>query len=380
MSEQRLGHSYHIWKSMMRTPEILEACLVQPIKSSIERVADHLAELGTRRVFCSGTGSSSYASIVHAMALQQVAGLHASCHVTSELGAYPPPDLAKGSLLLVTSHTGHTAGDVSVVKLAKQRGVYTIGVTDIANSPLAEVVNETLLGPGGPKEELPATRTYVAAMFRVIQLALALATRLDRPNLGLTLEELHKLPGTLRSFLESFTPQASEYATRLIGVKQYFVISAGPNMSTAQEGALILLQSTDAGALAFHVEEMLHGPIQALRSGMGVIAVAAPGPLQARILQSAQACAMIGATVLTIIPQDTATTGGAGMCIHMPPGVPEILTPLLYIVPFWLIGYHCALASGRDPDNLSRDRPEFKRAFRLLMAGDPRFVGAPGSG
>lgn len=374
MSEPRLEHPYHIWRSMMRTPEILEACLAQPSKGSIERVAERLAELGTRRVFCSGTGSSSYASIVHAGAMQQVTGLQASWHVTSELGAYPPPDLTKGSVLVVASHSGRTAGDVSLVKLAKERGVYTIGVTDIENSPLAKVVDDTLMGPGGPKEELPATRTYVAAMFRVLQLAAALATRLDQPGVGLSLEEgLRRLPGMLRSFLEGFATQASDYAARLIGAERYFVLSAGPNMSTAHEGALVLLQSTDAGALAFHVEEMLHGPIQALRPGMCVIAIAAPGPLQARILQSAQACATVGATVLTIIPQETPTPEGVDMCIHMPAGVPELLTPLLYIVPFWLIGYHCALATGRDPDNLSRGRPEFKQAFRLLMAGDPRF-------
>jgi glucosamine--fructose-6-phosphate aminotransferase (isomerizing) len=241
-------------------------------------------------------------------------------------------------------------------------------------------VDDILIGPGGPKPELPATRTYVAAMFRVIQLAVALASRVGSSTATFGLEEeLHRMPGTLRSFLESFTPQAMEYATHLMGAKQYFVLSAGPNMSTAHEGALVLLQSTDAGASAFHTEEMLHGPIQALRPGMCVIAIAAPGPLQGRILQSAQACATIGATVLTIQPEDTATPEGVGMCVRMPPGLPELLTPLIYIVPFWLIGYHCALATGRDPDNLSRDRPEFKEAFRLLMAGDPRFAGAAGS-
>jgi hypothetical protein len=57
----------------------------------------------------------------------------------------------------------------------------------------------------------------------------------------------------------------------------------------------------------------------------------------------------------------------------MPAQIPELLTPVLYIVPFWLIGYQFALATGRDPDNLSRNKDAFKRAFQLLMPGDSRF-------
>ena len=374
MFEKRAQHPYWVWESMIRTPEMLELCLAEPIRDCVENTADRLAELTRHRAFCAGTGSSSYASIVHACAFRDLAGLSASWHVTSELGAYPPTDLGPGSALILASHSGRTIGDVEVVELARQRGAYTIAVTDIPDSPLARAADDTLIGPGGPKAELPATRTYVAAMFRVIQLAAGLARRLDRLDTTEMFEErLRALPATMRLFLDRFASQAADYAARLAGVQRYFVIGAGPNMSTASEGALVLLQSTSAGAQAFHVEEMLHGPIQGLGPGMCIVAIAAPGPLQRRILRSAQAYRIIGATVLTIAPEGTSELGDAQVGIAMPREIPELLTPLLYILPFWLIGYESALAAGRDPDNLSRDKPEFKRAFRLLMAGDPRF-------
>jgi glucosamine--fructose-6-phosphate aminotransferase (isomerizing) len=364
---------------MERTPAMLEACLRQPISAAVERVAERLLELGVRRVFCTGTGSSGYASIVHAHALEQLAGLPASWHVSSEVSAYPPADLTAGSALILASHSGRTLGDLRLVQLARDRGAYTIGVTDIADSPLAQAVDDTIIGPGGPKPELPATRTYVAAMFRVLQLAAAVGRLLDGQRVPRGVgEQLRTLPRTMQSFFGSFAKQAADWAAALTGVRHYFTLAAGPNMSTACEGALILLQSTDAGAQAFHVEEMLHGPIQALRGDMCVIAVAAPGPLQQRVLQSAQASAVIGARVVILAPQDIRISSGAGVHIGMPSGIVELLTPLLYIVPLWLIGYESALATGRDPDNLSRDRPEFKEAFQLLMAGDPRFTGQAG--
>ena len=360
----------------MRTPEMLEACLAEPIRGYIEHVADRLAELAPRRAFCAGTGSSAYASIVHAFALEELAGLSSSWHITSELGAYPHVHLGPESVLILTSHSGRTIGDLRVVERARQKDTYTIGVTDIPDSPLAQAVDDTIIGPGGRKAELPATRTYTAAMFRTLQLAVSLAKRLDNSDVAATYEkDLRELCHVLRAFLDGFSTQAGAYANRLADVERYFVIGAGPNMSTAFEGALVLLQSTDAAAQAFHVEEMLHGPIQAVRPGTCVVAVAAPGPLQKRILQSAEACHVIGASVLAIAPEDAPGLRDADIDMHipMPAQIPELLTPVLYIVPFWLMGYQFALATGRDPDNLSRNKEEFKSAFRLLMPGDSRF-------
>ena len=372
---ETLGERTHsIWDSMMRTPEMLEACLVEPIRGQVEHVADRLADLGPRHVFCAGTGSSNYASIVHASALGELARIPSSWHTTSELGAYLPVHMGPESVLILTSHSGRTIGDLRLVEHARQQGAYTVGVTDIPDSPLAQAVDDVIIGPGGRKTELPATRTYTAAMFRVLQLAVSLARQLGDLDVAARYEkQLRQLPGILRGFLDRFSTQARAYLDGLAAVERYFVIGAGSNMSTACEGALVLLQSTDAAAQAFQVEEVLHGPIQALTPGTCVVAVAAPGPLQERIVQSARACRTIGAKVLTIAPEDTPGLQDMGMHVAMPARILELLTPVLYIVPFWLIGYESALATGRDPDNLSRNKEEFKSAFRLLMPRDPRF-------
>ena len=376
MVEPRTQHPYWIWESMQSTAALLESCLRQPIVGAIEHVADRLLELDVHRVFCTGTGSSGYASIVHACAFQALSGLRASWHISSEFSAYPPLELGRHSALVLASHSGRTLGDLRLVELARQRGAYTLAITDIGDSPLAQAADDVIVGPGGPKLELPATRTYVAAMFRVLQLAAAVGRALDASGVMPGFEEqLRSLPGILRSFFDSFAAQAGAWVTALSEVQRYFIVAAGPNMSTAHEGALVFLQATDAGAQAFQVEEMLHGPIQALGEGMCVIAIAAPGPLQQRILQTAQACALIGSKVVLLAPEDRTVPEGVAMPIGMPAGLVELLTPLLYIVPLWLIGYEFALATGRDPDNLSRDRPEFKQAFQLLMAGDSRFSG-----
>jgi len=374
MFERRTEHPYWLWESIMSTPEMLEACLEQPIQRQVDRVADRIASLAPRHVYCVGTGSSAYAGIAHAHAFEQVAEVPASWHVTSELGANPPLDLGPGSVLIASSHSGGTIGDLPVIELARQRGAYTVGVTDIADSPLARNVDDTIIGPGGPKAELPATRTYAAAIFRTVQLAIGVAKRLGREDIAARYEsKLAQVPGLLRTFLGDFAAQAPDFARALRDRSLYFVVSAGPDMSTAREGALCLLQSTGVGALPYHVEEMLHGPIQALTRETCMVAIAAPGPLQQRILKAAQGSRIIGATVLTIAPVGTKSPGETDLTIAMPAGIPELLTPLLYIAPLWQIGYHFSLGTGHDPDSLSMRKKEFKDAFALLMASDPKF-------
>jgi len=375
MFERRTEHPYWLWESIMRTPEMLEACLEQPIQRQVDRVADRIASLAPRRVFCVGTGSSSYASIADACAFEQLAGVPASWHVTSELGAYPPIDLGPGSVVIASSHSGGTVGDLPVIELARQRGAYSVGITDIPDSPLAQNVDDAIIGPGGPKAELPATRTYNAAIFRVLQLAVALAKRLGHDDVAARHESrLAQVPGLLRTFLDDFAAKAPQYVQALSDRSLYFLVSAGPNMCTAYEGALGLLQARGVGAQPYHVEEMLHGPIQALTSKMCVVAIAAPGPLQQRILKAARASRVIGATVLTIAPAGTHPIEEDDLAIAMPADIPELLTPLLYIAPLWQIGYHFSLSTGHDPDNLSMRKDEFKDAFALLMAGDPKFT------
>jgi len=374
MSHRKTGHPHHIWKSIMDTPQILEACLSKQVQDQVEHVADQIASLQPQRVLFSGTGSSGYAGIAHAHAFEQIATLPASWHVTTELGAYPPLTLGPESVLIITSHSGRTPGDLPVVKLARERGAYTVGITDIQESPLAQIVDDTIIGPGGPKVEMPATRTYDAAMFRVFELATAIAQRMGHEEAAFQYEQaLTQMPRILRRFLDEFSSRAPLVAQDLADCSAYFVISAGPNMSTAYEGALALLQSTGVAAQGFYVEEILHGAIQALTAQMCMVAIAAPGPLQARILQVAQAARIIGARVVTIAPVGIEPLGADDLSILMPSDVPELFTPLLYIAPLWQIGYYFSLLTGRDPDHLSMHKPEFKKAFAFLMPHGSKF-------
>ncbi|MGD2161468.1 MAG: SIS domain-containing protein [Anaerolineales bacterium] len=358
----------------METPEVLSKYLEFDFQRTLDNIAEKVVEHNPSHFFVTGTGSSYFVSLAEVHAFEQLAGIPATVHVTSELSAYPPPSLGSDSAWLFNSHSGGTIGDMGAVKVAKKRGALTLAITDIVKSTLARGVDHAIIGPGGPKHELPATRTYAAALYRAILLARKIGVlkgyiRSD----GEFKDHLEKIPEVYRECTQDFEAHADKMVQSLMECSAYTVIASGPNVATAHEGALGLSQSRGVPAQGFAVENWLHGPIQTLLPEHCVIAIAAPGPNKQRVLQAAKAAKIIGSRVVLLKPDDEKTEVEADFVIQMRADMPELLTPLYYVAPLWQLGYYFSLEVGHDPDRLSMDQKAFQDAMVLLMKGDQKF-------
>lgn len=372
--ERRHEHPYWLWEAMMGSSKLLKACLDEEGVQQIDRVVDEILHREPKNFFLIGTGSSRFAGMVTVQALKEIAGIHAVSVNTMEFGAYPPLDLGKDSIVIITSHSGNTPGDIPVIKMIRNRGAYSIGITNVKNAPLAKNVEDVILGPDTPVLKLRLTRSYPGNIFRGIQLAIALARRMGREILAEQYErELFKTPAIMEVAINDFAPRAPEVARKLLGKDAYFAIAAGPNMSTAHEAALGFYQGTGIGATPLQVEEFLHGSIQALTSNMAVVFIAAPGPLQGRILLAEEAVRKLGADTVLIAPEGTAGLEKSPFGISMPGIQPELLTPLTYTGPLWLIGYYFSLLTNRDPDYMEMTDKTHQEVLALLMPAGSQF-------
>jgi glucosamine 6-phosphate synthetase-like amidotransferase/phosphosugar isomerase protein len=361
MSDRRIKHPYWIYETIMGAPDVLSSWLEPDAESRIEETAERVLMREPRHIFFSGTGSSSLAAISQAFAFNEIAGIPASAHVTAELMHYPPAHFDSSSILALNTHSGKSPGDVEMVRRAKGRGVYTVGVTDIPDTPFARAVNALFIGNDGPKHEMPSTRTYSSAIFRVLLLAISCAMKKGSVDSSLEYDEkVKRIPRCMREFLINFESQAKKIAERLTRYRGYYVISAGPNMATATEGAMGLTQGTGKPAAGYNIDEYMHGQIQSLGSGLCVITVAPPGTYHEKIGRFTQCARRIGADVLMMAPEGSVFLDEHEMHVALPDAIPEVLTPALYCTPFWQIGYFCSLLNGLDPDTLSMDKQNFK--------------------
>ena len=371
--ERRDAHPYFIWDSIMSTSKVLEECLSDEVLNQVNHVAENCKSRGVDNIYLLGTESSSFAAMAEKFAFEAIANLPAEAYLTTEFFSYTPLRINNKTAVFFHSHSGSTLGDLETVSKVRSMGGYTVGVTNIFNSKLAETVDDVIIGSGRPKIELPATWTYASAIFRMLQLVAELG---KEPKAGRFLQDLVRIPNILEEISLIYAKRAAGIVNEIKDCSAFVLIGSGPNFSTAEEAGLSLTQSSGVSAQAYMLENYLHGPIQALRPEMGVILIAAPGPMQNRIIDVAKACKIIGAKVVILAPKSIASEESCDVLIEFPADIPELLTPLVYILPLWQIAYYYSLLGKTrcHTDRLSMDSPEFKKAFALLMAGDNKFV------
>ena len=367
-TERRDKHPYFIWESIMMIPEILENCFNQDTIDQLVKVTQEIERRNIQRLFLIGTAAGYFSSIAERYAFETLSSIPATALITSEFRAYPPLDFDSDSAVFFHSHSGGTKGDPDVVQMVKNRRAYTIGVTDVQGSPLANCVDDVILGPGGRKPEMPATRTYASALYRMIHLAIKLGKTSGVEKVTPEYErQYRKIPGLLKKFISKYEEKSPKDRDVLEKCSSFFVIGSGPNYATACESAIGFSQSLGVPAQAYPLRNFLHGPIQTLRKGMGVFLIAAPGPMQERMLLTAKVCKIVGAKVALILPEGKEPLDDCDLLIKVPEVDFETLSPLLYITPLWQLAYQFSLLNrGGHPDRLAMDRPEFKKAISLL--------------
>jgi glucosamine--fructose-6-phosphate aminotransferase (isomerizing) len=76
----------------------------------------------------------------------------------------------------------------------------------------------------------------------------------------------------------------------------------------------------------------------------------------------ARVAAEIGAPVVALVAEDDREIAPlATETIALPP-LPELLSPIVAVVPLQLFTYHLAVKAGADPDTMRAEQPAYGRA------------------
>jgi hypothetical protein len=111
--------------------------------------------------------------------------------------------------------------------------------------------------------------------------------------------------------------------------------------------------------------------MQALTADEGVFLLAPDGAAQDRMLRLTQAVNTIGAKTVLLGADEAQRRAEADVFIEMPAGLPEGITPVLYMLPLWQTAYALGqLKNYIHPDRLSMTKPEFVEGFSKLMSKD----------
>jgi glucosamine--fructose-6-phosphate aminotransferase (isomerizing) len=294
-----------------------------------------------------GHGSSDNAASygVYAFGLQSAwTALRDSISLSVYYGA--ELDLAR-SVVVGLSQSGRTPDVVAYVNRARERGAFTLAVTNEPESELARAADVTLPLAAGPENAVAASKTYTNQIAALLLLAGAVSGR--AAEVAAAIEQTASL---MEGALPGIEHAVDAVATAFAYVGRMYVIGRGIEFATAREIALKLTETCRVAAEPLTSTDLAHGPIAALDPLFPVWTIASRDETLPAAIDAARRVQATGAT-LVASGNAASEIEGAAYVLPVPEAPLPLLAPLLSVVPGQLFAAALALARGLDSD-----RPE----------------------
>ena len=324
------------------------------------RVQEHYADLmatfldRAREVYLAACGTSYHACWAASYMLSKLAFLPTYPVIASEFIEQHGKSVNIESTILAVSQSGETADTLAAVNAARQRAATILGLTNTIGSTLTRVARVYIGQQSGPEIGVAATKTFTSQLSVMAQLALRLAKKrgkVSQDEMDYLAERLCKLPDTVQTIIDTQEEKAKQIAKKYKDKKDFFFLGRGISTATAFEGRLKLMEIAYAPAIAFPAGESKHGPISLIEPGFPVVFVCPKDETHKTLIGNIMEMKARGASIIAVIEEeDEEIKNLVDDYMEVPKGVPEVLSPIAFIIPLQLFAYYMAVERGYNPD------------------------------
>jgi glucosamine--fructose-6-phosphate aminotransferase (isomerizing) len=347
-----------MYRTMHRQPDDLRRIAGEGWDAA-RRAAELLAP--ARRVFLVGIGTSYHAALAGEW-LFRGAGVDATAVMSFDFATYPDLyPLRGGDAVVVLAHSGTKTFSTRSLERAVAAGATAVSVGSLtAEHPGSQLVLRTV-----ERETSAAfTASHTAAMYVLAQVATALAERGGAGVAPALREGLDALPGLVGDVLareDEIEDVARDAARRLI-----YATGAGPNAVTALEAVIKAREAATAQIDALPLEQFLHGPLVTVNRDDFAVVVNVAGATAGAAERTAEIAGVLHriGTPLWLVGRGAARAPDAR--VFELPEVPELLSPILAVVPAQILAQRLAVVRGANPDRFRRDDPRYAEAIGSL--------------
>ncbi|HEY7587459.1 MAG TPA: SIS domain-containing protein [Thermoplasmata archaeon] len=364
---ERTSHPFHMHTMIGQIPDAIRATL----RRNEARFAEiaHRSRDRTSVVF-TGCGTAFFAAMLaeRAIASYDDGSVASSALQAFELMWYRPRR-SPSTLAIGISHSGITRATVDALRVSRERGASTVGITHFEARPIGSVADATILAGNGPDESRCHTKCYVAGAIAGSELGLAfLRARGTNPS---GLEDCEEGIRSLPDLVEKVARSSERDAERLAGTyrkaQDFYFVGGGPNEPTAFEAALKMKESSFVRAEGMELEQMLHGPWISLDHGTVLFVIAPMGPSRDRASDLLLAARKLGVQTVAVTSEgDEKLTSAADFAFEIP-AVDEYLSAYLAIIPLYYFAYYASVLRGQNPDYLRYLTPAYWSARHAIF-------------
>lgn len=349
------GYEHFMMKEIHEQPKAIADTLNSVLKdgkldlSAVELSDEEIKKIS--QIYIVACGSAYHVGVVAQYVMEDLAKIPVRVELASEF-RYRKPLLDPDGLVIVISQSGETADSLAALRLAKDKGLRTLGIVNVVGSSIAREADNVFYTLAGPEIAVATTKAYSTQLIATYTLAIQFAKirgQITEEQYTGYIEELKTIPDKISRIIED-KERLQWFASKQVNAKDIFFIGRGIDYAISLEGSLKMKEISYIHSEAYAAGELKHGTISLIEDGTLVIGVLTQPALYEKTLSNMVECKSRGAYLMGL------TTFGhynieenADFSVYIPKTDPHFATSLA-VIPLQLLGYYVSVAKGLDVD------------------------------
>jgi len=398
MQAEKAGYKHFMLKEINEQPRAIRDTILGRVSPDTGQVflpdmtisEDDLRNAS--QIIIAACGTSWHAGLAGKFMIERLARLRTEVDYASEY-RYRSPIADPRAIGLLITQSGETADTIAAQRELIALGSKTLAICNVVGAAVSREAQGTITTNAGPEIGVASTKAFTAQLTALFLLALKLGqvrgTVSDAESLRLV-EELSAIPAKLTAMLNlaptapaegtgpapttsaslstleadrrrnprlSLDEHCCELAKIFSSANDFLFLGRGIHYPIALEGALKLKEISYIHAEGYPAGEMKHGPNALIDETLPVVCIATKDPSDPtsvlkyeKTLSNIQEVTARSGRVIAIASEGDREIRQLVEHVVYIPHAPELLLPILEVVPLQLLAYHIAVRRGCDVD------------------------------
>ncbi|HEY4048453.1 MAG TPA: glutamine--fructose-6-phosphate transaminase (isomerizing) [Acidobacteriaceae bacterium] len=359
------GYKHFMLKEIFEQPRAVRDTTLGRI--SLETGKAFLSEMkitdaefrSVNQIHIAACGTSWHAALAGKYMIERLARVPVEVDYASEY-RYRDPIPDANSLGVLITQSGETADTLAAQREMIAKGSKTVAICNVVGAMIAREAHGTIYTHAGPEIGVASTKAFTAQLTAVFLLALHLAQvreAISNEESRAIVDALSRIPGKIEQVLRQRNRDCERLAKVYSSAKDFLYLGRGIHFPIALEGALKLKEISYIHAEGYPAGEMKHGPNALIDEDLPVVVLATKDDCnpdsvlryEKTLSNIQEVTARSGRVIAVAVEGDEHIRQLVEHVIYVP-SAPELLLPIIEVVPLQLLAYHIAVRRGCDVD------------------------------
>jgi glutamine---fructose-6-phosphate transaminase (isomerizing) len=304
-------------------------------------------------------GTSWHSALAGKYMIERLARIPVEVDYASEY-RYRDPIADPHALGMLITQSGETADTLAAQREMIAKGSMTIAICNVVGSMVAREAHGTIYTHAGPEIGVASTKAFTAQLTALFLFALHMAQKrgtIAAAESAALVDALSRIPGKIEEVLRQRDGTCRQLAKVFALSSNFLFLGRGIHFPIALEGALKLKEISYIHAEGYPAGEMKHGPNALIDEALPVVVLATSDESSPesmlryeKTLSNIQEVAARSGRVIAVATEGNQQIRELVEHVIYVPHAPELLLPLLEVVPLQLLAYYIAVRRGCDVD------------------------------